>query len=141
MKSFFDTSVLVAAFYGDHPRHEPSLQVFAASNKKQACCAAHSLAEVYSVMTRLPVKPVITPEQAMLFLEAARERLTLVSLHPAEYFAAIEQAAGLRVTGGKIYDALIVRCAIKARAEAIYTWNVTDFARFAPWAADRVRTP
>ena len=141
MKWFLDTSVLVAAFYLDHPHHEPSFELFARATPKHACCAAHTLAEVYAVMTRLPVKPPVAAEQAVLFLETMRARLTIVALNEGEYFDAIEQAAARGVVGGKIYDALIVRCAVKSRAETIHTWNIADFTRLAPEATPRVRTP
>jgi len=141
LKAFFDSSVLVPVFYGDHPRHQTSLAVVLAFQRKQAACAAHSLAEVYSTLTRLPLKPRISAEQAMLFLETMRERFTLIALDDKEYFAAIEQAAEAGVTGGTVYDALIAKCALKAAAETIYTWNVSDFHRLGPEVAKRVRTP
>jgi len=65
MKEFFDTSVLVAAFWGGHVHHVPSLKRFAAAEKRHSACGIHSLAEVYAVMTALPVKPMIPPEQAL----------------------------------------------------------------------------
>ena len=68
MKEFFDTSVLVAAFYGDHVHHEASLDVFTRFAKDEACCGAHSLVEVYSTLTRMPGKHRISSEQAMLFI-------------------------------------------------------------------------
>jgi len=141
LKAFFDTSVLVPVFYGDHPKHQASLGVVLAFPKKQAACAAHSLAEVYAALTRLPLKPRISAEQAMLFLETMRERLILIALDDKEYFAAIEQAAEAGVTGGGIYDALIAKCALEAAAETIYTWNVSDFHRLGPEVAKRVKTP
>src|SRR5207245_9405797 len=93
MKGFFDTYVLVAAFWGGHVDHAPRLQRFAAAEKKHSACGIHSLAEVYAVMTALPVKPMIPPEQALLFVEEVRNRLTLVSLSTEEYFAAIQNTA------------------------------------------------
>ena len=38
MKSFFDTSVLVAAFWEDHPHHHVSLDLFYDARKKEAAC-------------------------------------------------------------------------------------------------------
>ena len=84
MKAFFDSSVLVAAFYGQHVHHEASLAAIATASKKTACCAAHTLAEVYSVMTRLPVRPRISPEQGLLFVESIRERFSVVALSEKE---------------------------------------------------------
>ena len=54
MKGFLDTSVLVPVFYGDHVHHEASLAIFLQFDKSSGCCGAHSLAEVYSTLTRMP---------------------------------------------------------------------------------------
>ena len=142
MKAFFDSSVLVAAFYGAHVHHEASLAAIATARKKTAFCAAHTLAEVYSVMTRLPVRPRISPEQGLLFVESIRERFSVVAFAEKEYFEVITAAAERGIGGGKIYDALILRCAEKSKAETIYTWNVDDFRQLAPdEVAARLRTP
>ena len=141
MKAFFDTSVLVPVFYGDHEHHGASLDCFLQFSKKQACCGAHSLAEVYSSLTRMPGRHRISGEQAMLFLSDMRERLAIISLDDEEYFRAIAQAAAAGVIGGTIYDALLVQCALKAKAEIIYTWNVKHYVQFGPDAVKRVRTP
>ncbi len=141
MKDFLDTSVLVSVFWGDHPKHEAALPLFVHATPANSACGAHSFAEVYSVLTRLPVRPPIPPEQALLFLAQMEERLTLVGLEPAEYVDAIRRAAGHGVTGGRIYDALLLRCARKVRAATIYTWNVADFQRLAPELATRIRHP
>lgn len=141
MKEFFDTSVLVAAFLADHPHHLASAKALAAATRSRSCCAAHSLAEFYSVATRLPVRPLIAPEQAMLFIQDVRDRLAIVALDPAQYYAAIERAAAQGVAGGRIYDALLVETALKVRAETIYTWNLGQFRGLAPQAAGRIRNP
>ncbi len=141
MKAFFDTSVLVAVFYGDHQHHAPSIECFLRFSKKQACCGAHSLAEVYSSLTRMPGKDRISGEQAMLFLDEIRERMTIVSLDDEEYFRAIAGASAGGVLGGTIYDALLAQCALKAKAEIIYTWNVKHYRQFGSEAAKRARTP
>jgi predicted nucleic acid-binding protein len=141
VKAFFDTSVLVAVFYGDHQHHQASLEAFLAFNKQQAGCGAHSLAEVYATLTRMPGKHRISGEQAMLFLGTMRERLTLVSLTSEEYFAGIEKLAGFRVMGGAIYDGLLALCALKARAESIYTWNLKHYQQLGIDVAQRLQTP
>lgn len=142
VKSFFDSSVLVAAFYGAHVHHEASLAAIQTTSRKTASCAMHTLAEVYSVLTRLPVRPRISPSQGLLFIESIRERFTVVALSEREHFEVIAAAAGQGISGGRIYDALIVRCAEKSEADAIYTWNLGDFARIADGAlVSRIRTP
>jgi predicted nucleic acid-binding protein len=141
MKEFFDTSVLIGAFWRGHPHHEASLKLVSAANKRKSACAVHTLAEVYATMTALPVKDVIPPDQALLFVQEVRDRFTLVTLTEDEYHATIEEAAALRLTSGRIYDALLLRCATKVKAEAIYTWNLKHFRSISPAVADRIRTP
>ncbi|CAB4243939.1 PilT protein domain protein [Methylacidimicrobium sp. AP8] len=141
MRALFDTSVLIPVFLEDHEHHEPSLQAFLDAEKSLDCCAAHSLAEVYSVMTRFPGRHRLSGEQVLLFLAQIRERLTLVALSPEEYYTAVERAADAGIVGGTVYDGLIVHCARKAKAEAIYTWNKRNFARFGPEIEARLRIP
>jgi predicted nucleic acid-binding protein len=141
MKEFFDTSVLVGAFWRDHPNHESSLKLVSAANNRKSACAAHTLAEVYATMTALPVKEVIPPDQALLFVQEARDRCTIVTLTEDEYFYTIERSAGRGLTSGRVYDALLLRCAAKVKAEVVYTWNVKHFRMIRPDMADRIRTP
>lgn len=141
MKSFFDTSVLVAAFLEDHEHHERSFSLFAGADRKTVCCGAHSLAELYATLTRLPGKFRLSAEQALLFLESVEERIEVVSLDAREYQLAIREAATAGIVGGTIYDALLGRCALKARVTKIYTWNVAHFQRLGTEIAGKVRTP
>jgi len=141
VKAFLDTSVLVPVFYGDHQHHEASLEVFLEFDKRQLCCGVHSLAEVYASLTRIPGRHRVSGEQAMLFLGNIRERLTIISLDDEEYFRIIERCAASGVVGGAIYDGLLAGCALKAKAEAIYTWNVRNYEQFGPAVRKRLRTP
>jgi predicted nucleic acid-binding protein len=141
VKAFLDTSVLVAALYGDHERHESSLDLLLRFGKDSTCGATHSLAEVFAVATGMPGKRRLGGDAALLFLGDLRARLTLVSLDEQEYMEALEAAASINLTGGAVYDALLGRCALKANAEAIYTWNTKDFLRLPQEIADRVMQP
>ena len=127
MKGFFDSSVLVPVFYGDHVHHKASLELFIRFDKSTGCCGAHSLAEVYSTLTRMPGKHRISAEQAMLFIGSIRERLSLVALTGEEYADALQASAALGIVGGGIYDAMLAQCAIKAKAKTIYTWNARHY--------------
>ena len=141
MKTFLDTSVMVAAFWGDHVEHEASLRVFAEADRETSACGVHSLAEVYTTMTALPVRPPLAPEQVFLFIQEISDRLTAVSLDHSGYVDALRKAADTHVAGGRIYDVLLLACARKCQAEAIYTWNVNHFRQLAPDLAGRIRTP
>jgi len=66
VKSFFDTSVLIPAFLEDHEHHQASFAAFLKADRKHACCAAHSLAEVYSAVTGLPGAHRLSGDQAFL---------------------------------------------------------------------------
>ena len=92
-------------------------------------------------MTALPVKPAIPPEQAWLFVEEIRKRLTTVTLDADEYFDALRLSADRGFSSGRVYDALLLRCAAKVKPRAIYTFNVRHFQAIAPELADRIRTP
>lgn len=141
MKEFFDTSVLVAAFWSGHRDHEASLKLVATANKKKSSCALHTLAELYASMTALPVKDVIPPDQALLFVQEVRARLTVVTLNEDEYYETIQRAAERGFASGRIYDALLLRCAAKIKAEVIYTWNVKHFKAIDPKQAHKIETP
>ena len=141
MKAFLDTSVLVAAFYGEHELHEASFEILRRQKKQTGCAAAHGLSEVYSVITGMPGKDRASPDEALLFLGDVRERLTVVTLTDEEYVQILQQAAAAGVIGGGIFDAVLAGCAMKAKAEAIFTWNVKHFNRLGSEVAARVKTP
>jgi predicted nucleic acid-binding protein len=109
MKELFDTSVLVAAFGRGHPDHEVSLKLVSAATPKTSFCALHAMAEVYATMTALPVKDVIPTDQALLFVQEVRDRFTVVTLDPDEYYSTIQRAAENGFASGRIYDALLLR--------------------------------
>jgi len=142
VKSFLDTSVLVAAFYVDHPQHQPSFDLFVRCKKDNACCGMHSLAEVYATLTgmRVAVRRA-SGDQALLFIGNIRERLSVVGLDEQEYSQMLESSAAAGLAGGAIYDAILGHCALKAGAKTIYTWSTKDFLRLPAAIAGRVKTP
>ena len=77
----------------------------------------------------------------MLFLDDVVERLTTVALTSGEYYSAVKVAAANGVVGGAIYDALLASCALKAKADVIYTWNLKHFQQLGPEIASRIQTP
>jgi predicted nucleic acid-binding protein len=139
--AFLDTSVMVAALWGNHPCHAASLPVFMESNRQTGSCGIHSLAEVYAAMTALPARPPLAPEQVFLLVEQISQRLAIVALDEAEYRNAIRDLADRGLGGGRVYDALLLACARKSQAETIYTWNERHFRQIAPDLAGRIRTP
>ncbi len=58
-----------------------------------------------------------------------------------ECYGMIVQASGRGFTGGRIYDALLLRCAAKIKADVIHTWNTRHFLDIDPKLEDRIQTP
>lgn len=141
MKWFVDTSVLIAASDLGHEHFVPSRTLFLHMTPQITCCAAHTLAEIYGVLTRLPKGSRRTPDEAVLILDQVRSRTSQIALILDEYVRTIEFAATRRLTGGIIYDALLLACARQVEAERIYTWNVRHFRSIAPDLAERIVTP
>jgi predicted nucleic acid-binding protein len=141
MNALLDSSVLVAAFYEDHEHHRASLKQLLRHKQGQACCAAHSLAEVYATLTAMPGNRRATPAEALLYLGSLRERLSFIALDAGEYASAVELAAASVALSGGVYDALIGQCFLKSRAKWLYTWNPKHFARLAGPIGGRVRQP
>lgn len=69
MKVLFDTSVLVAALIVDHPKHSESLPwlLRIKAEEIQGFISTHSLAELYAVLTRLPLPQMIAPAARTTF--------------------------------------------------------------------------
>jgi predicted nucleic acid-binding protein len=132
---YFDTSVLVPAAVSRHPHNAPALAVLEelVSRKHRGYISAHSLTEVYSVLTRTPFKPPLYPSEAWQIIEEMiLPHMELVTLSPKEYREVVRQCAAGGWVGGRIHDAVHLRCAAKAGCDRIYTFNVQDFRALAP---------
>lgn len=98
MRVLLDTSLLVAAMVEAHPVHEnalPWLQSVKDGTHK-GFVAAHSIAELYSVLTTLPLQPRISPVLARrLIHQNVMGSCVLVSLSDEDYGAVINQLSEL----------------------------------------------
>lgn len=93
------------------------------------------------MLTGMPGRDRVRPDEALLFLRDVRERLTTFTLNDAEYFKVLEDAAAARICGGATYDAIIAQYAWKADARSLYTWNVKHFNRLGTQIAARAGEP
>ncbi len=89
----------------------------------------------------MPGKHRVGGEQALLFIGDIRERMTVIALTAEEYAKTLQTFAQLGVVGGSIYDALLAGCALKARAETLYTWNIRHFSQLGPKVAPLLQKP
>lgn len=137
MKTLFDTSVIIAALVESHPRHARAFPWLkqAKAAEFELVIASHTLAELYAVLSTLPIKPRISPAVAWRLIRENIETIgKIISLTPAEYCAVIKQMSESGLTGGIVYDALIAKVAQKAKVERLLTFNSEDFARV--WTGD-----
>lgn len=105
--------------------------------------SAHSIAEVYSALTRLPVQPRIHPVEAQrIITRNLLPHFEILPIEAVDYLEALGMVASNGWSGAKIYDALLLRCAAKCSADRIYTFNLGDFRQLAPAEiAARICTP
>lgn len=133
-RPYFDTSVLVSAAVAQHPHHEPALAGLKrlAGKKQRGYVNAHGISEFYSVLTRVPFRPSLHPSDVWRLIESViLEHLDLVTLTAKECIDLTRTCANAGWTGGRIHDAMHLRCAQKAQCDPIYTFNVKDFRALA----------
>jgi predicted nucleic acid-binding protein len=144
MKIFCDTSVLVAGAVRSHEHYTRAFTVVerVASKKDRGVVSVHSLAEMYAVLTRLPLIPRIQPaEAAKIVSDNVVRHFNMQTLNAREHAASVSAAAENGVIGGAIYDVLLLAAAQKAKPDRIYTFNVAEFRRLAPDLQDLIAAP
>lgn len=132
MAIVFDTSILIAGFVASHPKHKEVLPWIqrARAQELEWAVSAHSILECYAVLTRLPLSPRLSPSLAKIILEENVEKSAkVISLSADDYFSLMKNAANLGLTGGIVYDAIILQSAKKIKAKGILTLNMKDFQR------------
>jgi predicted nucleic acid-binding protein len=141
---FFDTSVLVAGMVEAHPSHERALFWLKKAIAKELgfYVCMHTLAELYAVLTRLPMRPKITTGTAgRLIRDNVETAATIVPLSLADYRSVIRDLSERGIAGGSIYDALIAKAARKSSADRLLTLNPEDFERVWPEGVKVIHVP
>ncbi len=127
-----DTSCLVAAVCAWHRFHDATRREIERRDGagEKLVLAAHSLAETFSVLTRLPEPHRLRPDDALALIEANWAETRLVALAAKDYRATLRRCRDARIGGGAVYDALIAACARKARVATLVTWDLEGFEQF-----------
>ena len=144
MKTLFDTSVIIAALVESHPMHGRAFPWLKQAKEKQfeLVVASHTLAELYAVLSTLPLKPRISSSVAWrLIKENIESTSKVISLTPAEYSSTIKNMSEMGSIGGTIYDALIAKVAQKAKVERLLTLNINHFRRVWQDEENKIITP
>jgi predicted nucleic acid-binding protein len=112
------------------------------SKKIQAFVSGHGLAEFYAVLTRTPFSPPVYPSEAwQLLTQNVLPYFEIVTLSGKEYEETIQRCVQQGWGGGRVYDALHIRSALKASCDRIYTFNVRHFQQLALEFPERITAP
>lgn len=144
MKILFDTSVLVAGIIEQHPMHASAFPWLkrAQAHEFEMFVAGHTMAELYAVLTTLPLSPKITPDMARRLIHDNIETTAkTVTLSASDYTAVIKQMAEFGLSGGIIYDAIAAKAAQKSGIDRLLTFNTDDFKRVWPEDTARITQP
>ncbi len=119
-----DTSAAVALIMSSHVAHRAVRRQL---RNHDLVLTQHSLAETYSVLTRLPGDARVAPADAVRLIEANFGPPALV---PAATTAGIPRVlAGLEIVGGAVYDGL-VGLAAKANSLPLATRDLRAAATY-----------
>lgn len=126
-----DTSCMVAALCAWHEHHERAAREIERrlGSGEVLVVAAPALVETYAVLTRLPPPHRLSPTDGKTLLEAnfMDDAVEMVALEADSYRRLLRSAPERSISGGRIYDAVIVSCALVAKAEALLTFNERQF--------------
>ena len=141
MKVLLDTNVLVAALVKDHAHHGETLpwlqQII--RNDIAGAISAHSLAEVYTVLTKALKIP--TAVALQLIETNILGHIEVVVLDGEDYHNLLKHCVHLNVSGPKVYDALIGWAAWKADVDFLVTKNKKDFDALYPASTNKIIDP
>lgn len=102
-----DTSVAVPLLLTNHDAHE---EVDAWCDGRSLALAGHAVAETYAVLTRLPGALRLLPEDAAELMAERFAPPLLLGASRSERLPAT--LAGLGISGGAVYDALVALAAV-----------------------------
>jgi predicted nucleic acid-binding protein len=97
-----DTSVAIALLVADHASHDA---VAAALGSRRLGLAGHAAFETYSVLTRLPPPARRSPSAISTLIDANFPASRFPS--PTAVARLMRDAAGMGISGGSMYDALV----------------------------------
>jgi predicted nucleic acid-binding protein len=126
-----DTSCLVAVVCSWHEHHGATVADLGRRTRRREklVMAAPALLEAYAVLTRLPAPYRLKATDALAALEGSWGDAEVVAVPASETWSLLRTLPERGVSGGGSYDAMIVACARRAKADVILTWNLRHFER------------
>ena len=143
MKVLMDTSTLVAAVLPSHAHHATCVGWLEAAKQTafELVISVHTIADLYAVLTRMPVRPRITGPIAVQFIANILTAAKPVSLSARHYYEVVDSLSQCGLVGGVVYDGVIVKAAEIEGVDYLLTLNKPDFDRVWPAAAARIISP
>src|SRR5262245_53702685 len=112
--------------HSDHQRARIWLEK-AKNGDIEAIVSAHSLAEVYSVLTRMPRPLRVSTDAALRLIEHNILNYTeVIALTAGDYCDLILHLSQVGIAGGAVYDGIIASVAAKGQVDHIVTLNAKD---------------
>jgi predicted nucleic acid-binding protein len=102
VRVLFDTSAIIPGLVNEHANHLICLPYLnqAKSGQIKGLLSTHSLAELYSVLTRMPIKPKPSVQVVEAILNDLLKYLEPVPLLSQDYQAAIANMVAFNLPGG-----------------------------------------
>jgi predicted nucleic acid-binding protein len=143
VKIAFDSSVIIAGTHDLHPHHRRAIVWLDAVLEQRitGVLTWHALAEVWSVLTRMPSPARLSPEQALLVVHRLRGVFQLQPMESAVYDEALQRCTDRGFASGVVFDALHLVSAELAGVDALVTLNGADFVRLASPTSPRIIIP
>lgn len=144
MKVLLDTSVLIAALLEDHLFHRQAAPWLECLQRQdvEGIMSAHSLAELYAAISRMPTTPRLSPADAISAIEDNVLPFVKVrALDGRSYAALIRRVAAAGLSGGVVYDAVHAEVARRAGVDLLVTLNPRDFERVWTGRPEQVVSP
>ena len=129
-----DSSVIVAAlaqWHREHARAQRALER-ALDGKDGVIVPAHALVESFSVLTRMPAPYRVGGADVLQSLRQTFESTRVVTLSSRSIWPVLERVVSLGLSGGIVYDALILESATDGGATKLLTLNARDYDRLEP---------
>jgi predicted nucleic acid-binding protein len=141
---FFDTSVIIAGLIEAHPQFEKSNVWLGKviSGKEIGGVSSHTLAELYSALTTIPVVPRLQSDQALYLIEeSVLKHFNVYEFKKEDYLAVLKSCSLYSIKGGMIYDALHVHAAKKMKTKILLTLNLKHFLSIWPDGKKIIKNP
>ena len=121
----------LAKWHSEHVRAQRAVER-ALERKDGVVVPSHALVESFSVLTRMPAPYRAGGADVLQALKQTFESSRVVALNSRSVWPVLDRVVRLGLSGGIVYDALILEAATDAGATELLTLNPRDYERLEP---------